>query len=90
MDPIPALLLGRLDYRLNFGPLKEPLKTTVPFLFPTIATLNTATIARNELSLLLVILYHPASKPPSSKDNHYKCEKYQIKELGIQIFISSL
>jgi hypothetical protein len=25
---------------------------------------------------LLVILYHPASKPPPSKDNHYKCEKY--------------
>jgi len=45
-------------------PLKEPPNTTVTFLFPTIAAVNTATIPENELSWLLVILYHPTSSPP--------------------------
>ena len=31
-------------------PLKEPLNTAVTFLFPTIAAVNTATIAEKELS----------------------------------------
>jgi hypothetical protein len=72
----PGIITWSIGLFVEPWPLKEPLKTTVTFLFPTIAALNTATIARNELSLLLVILYHPASKPPPSKDNHYKCEKY--------------
>jgi hypothetical protein len=72
----PGIISWSIGLFVEPWPLKQPLKTTVTFLFPTIAALNTATIVRNELSLLLVILYHPASKPPSSKDNHYKCKKY--------------
>src|SRR6476659_6110131 len=58
---------GNINCSIGLSVGGEPVKTTVTFFVPIIASLNTVTIARNELSLLLVSLYHPASRPPPSK-----------------------
>ena len=66
-DNYPGIITCSIGLSVGGEPLKEPGKTTVTFLVPIIAALNTVTIARNELSLLFVSLYHPESRPPPSK-----------------------